>query len=144
MVLTKDEREFLLDVLNRAIYESQDEIEGVEEYLNFLSSGYVFKTYPYYTPEMQSDAIDRAQGHADVANSELHKLMELKDKISKELDQTNWWRKCVGCVLWGKITGQCRYCSRCPYSCCGVTKDLYSEVDYGILSKSASDNCSSC
>ena len=26
-------REFLLDVLNRAIYESQDEIEGIETYL---------------------------------------------------------------------------------------------------------------
>ena len=83
MTFTKDEREFLLDILNRAIYESQDEIEGIETYLNFLCSGLVLKKYPYYTPEMQSDAIDCARGHAEVANSELHKLMELKDKILK-------------------------------------------------------------
>ena len=85
MTFTKDEREFLLDTLNRAIYESQDEIERIETYLNFLCSGLVFKKYPYYTPEMQSDAIDCARGHAEVANSELHKLMELKDRINKEL-----------------------------------------------------------
>ena len=144
MAFTKDEKEFLLDVLDRVIYESQDEIEGIEAYLNYLRSDAVFKGKIFYTPEMQSDAIDWAQDHEDVANSELHRLMELKNKISKELDQTNWWRKCVGCVLWGKITGQCRYCSRCPYSCCGATKDFYSEVDYGNVSKSASDNCSSC
>lgn len=86
MVFTEDEREFLLDVLNRAIYESEDEIERIETYLNFLCSGFVFKKYPYYTPEMQSDAIDGARGHADVANSELHKLLELKNKILKEIN----------------------------------------------------------
>ena len=144
MVLTKSEKNLLLDVLDRVIYESKDEIEGIEAYLNYLRSDAVFKEKIFYTPEMQSDAIDWVQGDKDVANSELHRLMELKDKISKELDQTNWWRKCVGCVLWGKIAGQCRYCSRCPYSCCGATKDFYSEVDYGNGSKSASGNCSSC
>lgn len=55
----------------------------------------------------------------------------------------NWWRKCIGCVLWGKITGQCRYCSRCPYSCCGAQKDFYGEVNYDNSSKSTSDNRSS-
>lgn len=82
---TRDEKEFLLDVLNRAIYESQDEVEGVEIYLDYLRSGAVFKGKIPYTPEMQSDAIDCAQGHADIANSELHKLIELKSKIIEEL-----------------------------------------------------------
>jgi hypothetical protein len=86
MTLTNDEKEFLLDVLNRAIYDSQDEVEGIETYLNYLRSGAVFKGKIPYTPEMQSDAIDCAQSHADIANSELHKLMELKDKILKEIN----------------------------------------------------------
>ena len=85
MAFTKDEKEFLLDVLDRAIYESQDEVEGIETYLNYLRSDAVFKGKILYTPEMQSDAIDCARGHADVANSELHKLMGLKDKILKEI-----------------------------------------------------------
>ena len=86
MAFTKDEKEFLLDVLDRAIYESQDEVEGIETYLNYLRSDAVFKGKILYTPEMQSDAIDCAQSHADVANSELHKLIELKDKILKEIN----------------------------------------------------------
>lgn len=86
MTLTNDEKEFLLDVLNRAIYDSQDEVEGIETYLNYLRSGAVFKGKIPYTPEMQSDAIDCAQGRAEIANSELHKLMELKDKILKEIN----------------------------------------------------------
>ena len=36
MAFTKDEKELLLDVLDRAIYESQDEVEGIETYLNYL------------------------------------------------------------------------------------------------------------
>ena len=86
MAFTKDEKEFLLDVLDRAIYDSQDEIEGVETYLNYLRSDAIFKGKIPYTPEMQSDAIDCAQGHADIANSELHKLMELKNKVLKEIN----------------------------------------------------------
>lgn len=85
MAFTKDEKELLLDVLNRAIYDSQDEVEGIETYLNYLRSGAVFKGKIPYTSEMQSDAIDCAQGHADIANSELHKLIELKNKVLKEL-----------------------------------------------------------
>ena len=85
MAFTKDEKECLLDVLDRAIYDSQDEIEGVETYLNYLRSDAIFKGKIPYTPEMQSDAIDCAQGHADIANSELHKLMELKNKVLKEI-----------------------------------------------------------
>ena len=87
MTFTKDEKEFLLDVLDRAIYESQDEVEGIETYLNYLRSDAVFKGKILYTPEMQSDAIDCAQCHAEVANSELHKLMELKNKVLKEINQ---------------------------------------------------------
>ena len=86
MTFTQDEKEFLLEVLNRAIYESQDEIEGVETYLNYLRSDVIFKGKIPYTPEMQSDAIDCAQGHADIANSELHKLIELKTKVLKEIN----------------------------------------------------------
>ena len=86
MAFTKDEKEFLLDVLDRAIYDSQDEIEGVETYLNYLRSDALFKGKIPYTPEMQSDAIDCAQGHADIANNELHKLMELKNKVLKEIN----------------------------------------------------------
>ena len=86
MTFTNDEKEFLLDVLNRAIYESQDEVEGVEMYLNYLRSDAVFKGKVPYTPEMQSDAIDCAQGHVDIANSELHKLIELKNKVLKEIN----------------------------------------------------------
>ena len=86
MAFTKDEKEFLLDVLDRAIYDSQDEIEGVETYLNYLRSDAIFKGKILYTPEMQSDAIDCAQDHADIANSELHKLMELKNKVLKEIN----------------------------------------------------------
>ena len=86
MAFTKDEKELLLDVLDRAIYESQDEIEGIETYLNYLRSDAVFKGKILYTPEMQSDAIDCAQSHADIANSELHKLMELKNKVFKEIN----------------------------------------------------------
>ena len=86
MALTKNEKELLLDVLDRAIYESQDEVEGIETYLNYLCSDAVFKGKILYTPEMQSDAIDCAQSHADVANSELYKLMKLKDKILKEIN----------------------------------------------------------
>lgn len=86
MTFTEDEKDFLLDMLDRVIYEIEDEIERIETYLNFLCSGFVFKKYPYYTPEMQSDAIDCAQGRADVANSELHKLMELKNKVLKEIN----------------------------------------------------------
>ena len=86
MAFTKDEKEFLLDVLDKAIYESQDEVEGIEMYLNYLRSGAVFKGKIPYTPEMQSDAIDCAQGHANIANSELHKLMELKTKVLKEIN----------------------------------------------------------
>lgn len=85
MTFTKDEKEFLLDVLDRAIYESQDEVEGIERYLNYLRSDAVFKGKTLYTPEMQSDAIDWAQGHADIANSKPHRLIELKSKIIKEL-----------------------------------------------------------
>ena len=86
MTFTQDEKEFLLDVLNRAICESEDEVEGIETYLNYLCSDAVFKGKILYTPEMQSDAIDCMQGHADVANSELHKLMELKNKVLKEIN----------------------------------------------------------
>ena len=86
MAFTNDEKEFLLDVLDRAIYDSQDEIEGVETYLNYLRSDVIFKGKIPYTPEMQSDAIDCAQDHADIANSELHKLMELKNKVLKEIN----------------------------------------------------------
>ena len=86
MTFTKDEKELLLDVLERAIYESQDEVEGIETYLNYLRSDAVFKGKTLYTPEMRSDAIDCAQGHADIANSELHKLMELKNKVLKEIN----------------------------------------------------------
>jgi hypothetical protein len=86
MALTKNEKELLLDVLDRAIYESQDEVEGIETYLSYLRSDAVFKGKILYTPEMQSDAIDCAQGHADVANSELRKLMKLKNKIFKEIN----------------------------------------------------------
>lgn len=86
MAFTKDEKELLLDVLDRVIYESQNEIEGIEAYLNYLRSDAVFKGKIFYTPEMQSDAIDWVQGNEDVANSELHRLMELKDKISKEIN----------------------------------------------------------
>ena len=86
MAFTNDEKEFLLDVLDRAIYESQDEIEGVETYLNYLRSDAIFKGKIPYTPEMQSDAIDCAQGHADVANSELDRLIELKSKVLKEIN----------------------------------------------------------
>ena len=86
MTFTKDEKELLLDVLERAIYESQDEVEGIETYLNYLRSDAVFKGKTLYTPEMQSDAIDCAQGHADVANSELDRLIELKNKVFKEIN----------------------------------------------------------
>ena len=87
MTFTKDEKEFLLYVLDKAIYEIQDVVKGVETYLNYMRSGAVFKGKIRYTPEMQSYAIDRAQGHADVANSELHKLIELKNKVLKEINQ---------------------------------------------------------
>ena len=87
MAFTKDEKELLLDVLDRAIYESQDEVEGIETYLNYLRSDAVFKGKILYTPEMQSDAIDCAQCNAHIANSELHKLIELKTKIFKEINQ---------------------------------------------------------
>ena len=86
MAFTKDEKELLLDVFDRAIYKSQDEVEEIEMYLNYLRSDAVFKGKIPYTPEMQSDAIDCAQGHADIANSELHKLMELKNKVLKEIN----------------------------------------------------------
>ena len=86
MIFTKDEKELLLDVLDRVIYESQDEIEGIERYLNYLRSDAVFKGKIFYTPEMQSDAIDWAQDHEDVANSELHRLIELKNKVFKEIN----------------------------------------------------------
>ena len=85
MTFTKDEKELLLDVLERAIYESQDEVEGIETYLNYLRSDAIFKGKIPYTPEMQSDAIDCAQGHADIANSELDRLIELKNKVFKEI-----------------------------------------------------------
>ena len=81
MTFTNDEKEFLLDVLNRAIYDSQDEVEGAEMYLNYLRSDAVFKGKIPYTPEMRSDAIDCAQSRVDIANSELHKLIELKNKV---------------------------------------------------------------
>ena len=86
MALTKGEKELLLDVLDRVIYESQNEIEGIETYLNYLRSDAVFKGKIFYTPEMQSDAIDRVQDDEDVANSELHRLMELKNKVLKEIN----------------------------------------------------------
>ena len=86
MALTKNEKDLLLDVLDRVIYESQDEIEGIERYLNYLRSDAVFKGKIFYTPEMQSDAIDWTQDHEDVANSELHRLMELKNKVLKEIN----------------------------------------------------------
>ena len=86
MAFTKGEKELLLDVLNRAIYESGDEIEGIERYLNYLRSDAVFKGKIFYTPEMQSDAIDWVQDNEDVANSELHRLMELKNKVLKEIN----------------------------------------------------------
>ena len=86
MVLTKNEKDLLLDVLDRVIYESQDEIEGIEAYLNYLRSDAVFKGKIFYTPEMQSDAIDWVQDNEDVANSELHRLMELKNKVLKEIN----------------------------------------------------------
>ena len=86
MTFTKDEKELLLDVLDRAIYESQDEVEGIETYLNYLRSDAVFKGKTLYTPEMQSDAIDCAQGHADIANSELDRLIELKSRVLKEIN----------------------------------------------------------
>ena len=54
--------------------------------MNYLRSDAVFKGKILYTPEMQSDAIDCAQGHADVANSELDRLMELKNKVLKEIN----------------------------------------------------------
>ena len=82
MAFTKDEKELLLDVFDRAIYESQDDVEGIETYLNYLRSGAIFKLY---TPEMQSDVIDCAKRHADIANSKLHKLIELKNKVLKEI-----------------------------------------------------------
>ena len=86
MALTKGEKDFLLDALDRVIYESQNEIEGIERYLNYLRSDAVFKGKIFYTPEMQSDAIDRVQDHEDIANSELHRLMELKNKVLKEIN----------------------------------------------------------
>ena len=86
MTFTKDEKELLLDVLDRVIYESQDEIEGIERYLNYLRSDAVFKGKIFYTPEMQSDAIDWTQEHEDVANSELDRLIELKNKVFKEIN----------------------------------------------------------
>ena len=86
MAFTKGEKDLLLDVLDRVIYESQDEIEGIERYLNYLRSDAVFKGKIFYTPEMQSDAIDCAQDHEDIANSELHRLMELKNKVLKEIN----------------------------------------------------------
>ena len=61
MALTKNEKDLLLDVLDRVIYESQNEIEEIERYLNYLRSDAVFKGKIFYTPEMQSDAIDWAQ-----------------------------------------------------------------------------------
>lgn len=84
MTFTKDEEEFLLNVLDKAICESQDVIEGIETYLNYMRSDAVFKGKMRCTPEMRSYAIGRAQGHADVANSELHKLIGLKNKVLKE------------------------------------------------------------
>lgn len=36
----------------------------------------------------------------------------------------SWWRHCAGCVNWGKVTGLCRYCSRCPYAA-GKCLDLF-------------------
>lgn len=86
MALTKNEKDLLLDVLDRVIYESQDEIEGIERYLNYLRSDAVFKGKIFYTPKMQSNAIDRAQDYEDIANSELHRLMELKNKVLKEIN----------------------------------------------------------
>ena len=85
MTFTQDEKELLLDVLDRAIYESQDEVDGIQSYLNYLQSDFVLKRNKN-TLEMQSDAIDCARGHVDVANSELHKLMELKNKVLKEIN----------------------------------------------------------
>lgn len=80
MAFTKDEKELLLDVLDRAIYKSQDEIEEIEMYLNAVLKGKIL-----YAPEMQNDVIDCARGHADAAHSELHKLIELKNKIFNEI-----------------------------------------------------------
>ena len=48
MAFTNDEKELLLDVLDRAIYESGDEIEGIERYLNYLRSDAVFKGKIFY------------------------------------------------------------------------------------------------
>ena len=62
MTLTKDEREFLLDLLSKVIYESQNDIEGAEIYLNYLRSNAAFKGKILYAPEIQSDPIDCAQG----------------------------------------------------------------------------------
>ena len=50
---------------------------------NYLRSGAVFKGKIPYTPEMRSDAIDCAQGHADITQN--NKLIELKSKIINEL-----------------------------------------------------------
>ena len=83
MTFTEDEAELLLDVIERAIYESQDEVDGIQSYLNYLQSDFVLKRNKN-TLEMQSDAIDCARGHYETANSDLNRLVELKIKIIKE------------------------------------------------------------
>lgn len=40
----------------------------------------------------------------------------------------NWWRKCFKCVGWGRVTGTCSHCNRCPYAQCG-SNDMFVESE---------------
>ena len=40
------------------------------------------------------------------------------------INDTNWFRNCIGCVGWTDTDYKCTNCCRCPYAICGSHNDL--------------------
>ena len=47
----------------------------------------------------------------------------MKYQIST-VNDTNWFRNCIGCVGWTDTDYKCTNCCRCPYAICGSHNDL--------------------
>ena len=41
------------------------------------------------------------------------------------INDTKWFRNCIGCVGWTDTDYKCDKCCRCPYAICGSHNDLY-------------------
>lgn len=54
-------------------------------------------------------------------------LCGLRDKMPAPTNKHDWWRQCVNCVNYGKVTGVCSHCNRCPFST-GRGHDLFESV----------------